>query len=296
MGCRHRIRGELPVGGKRPPRGLESPLLPLCACGAGHPGSAAGGSPAAVAVTTSCTHKGPRAWPANGNPRSGGRCLALQEPPGQVAGITPSPDPVAHRWCLSAGPAGHHQRSDQRWVACCAELVLLALRTPGLPLGRGAGQCRLTCFLTMGVLCRSLAALGSLSLLGMLFGACLMVLAILSPCLPLVGTSAGVVLVHCCHIPSHHLPRVPQQEEPCGPMCLLNLGRWGLCSTPPVFRLGLPQCLSAHSPERPTPHRACCRTPAHSTGESGDHRAGSKPKPSGDVDLAPGLGSVWDLY
>lgn len=47
----------------------------------------------------------------------------------------------------------------------------------------------------MGVLYRSLAGLGSLSLLGMLFGACLMVLAILSPCPPLVGTSAGVVLV-----------------------------------------------------------------------------------------------------
>ena len=112
-----------------------------------------------------------------------------------MAGITPSPDPAAHWWSLSAGPAGHHQRSDQGWVACCAELVLLALRTPGLPLGRGAGQCRLTCFLTMGVLCRYLAGLGSLSLLGMLFGACLMVLAILSPCPPLVGTSAGVVLV-----------------------------------------------------------------------------------------------------
>lgn len=47
----------------------------------------------------------------------------------------------------------------------------------------------------MGVLYRSLAGLGSLSLLGMLFEACLMVLAILSPCPPLVGTSAGVVLV-----------------------------------------------------------------------------------------------------
>ena len=42
---------------------------------------------------------------------------------------------------------------------------------------------------------RSLAGLGSLSLLGMLFGAYLMALAILSPCPPLVGTSAGVVLV-----------------------------------------------------------------------------------------------------
>ncbi|KAF6099913.1 hypothetical protein HJG60_011637 [Phyllostomus discolor] len=47
----------------------------------------------------------------------------------------------------------------------------------------------------MGVLCRSLAGLGGLSLLGMLFGAYLMALAVLSPCPPLVGTPAGLVLV-----------------------------------------------------------------------------------------------------
>lgn len=37
--------------------------------------------------------------------------------------------------------------------------------------------------------------MGGLSLLGVLLGAYLMALAILSPCPPLVGTSAGVVLV-----------------------------------------------------------------------------------------------------
>jgi hypothetical protein len=42
---------------------------------------------------------------------------------------------------------------------------------------------------------RSLVGLCGLSLLGILFGAYLMALAVLSPCPPLVGTSAGVVLV-----------------------------------------------------------------------------------------------------
>lgn len=45
------------------------------------------------------------------------------------------------------------------------------------------------------VLGRSLAGLCGLSILGMFFGAYLMTLAVLSPCPPLVGTSAGVVLV-----------------------------------------------------------------------------------------------------
>nr|KAF6276908.1 hypothetical protein mPipKuh1_010524 [Pipistrellus kuhlii] len=47
----------------------------------------------------------------------------------------------------------------------------------------------------MGVLCRSLAGLVGFSLLGLLFGAYLMMLAVLSPCPPLVGTTAGTVLV-----------------------------------------------------------------------------------------------------
>ncbi|XP_055981259.1 solute carrier family 52, riboflavin transporter, member 2 [Sorex fumeus] len=59
----------------------------------------------------------------------------------------------------------------------------------------GSAANPLACFLAMGVLCRSLAGLGGLSLLGLLIGAYLMALAILSPCPPLVGTSAGVVLV-----------------------------------------------------------------------------------------------------
>lgn len=42
---------------------------------------------------------------------------------------------------------------------------------------------------------RSLAGLGGISLLGLLFGTYLMALAVLSPCPPLMGTTAGVVLV-----------------------------------------------------------------------------------------------------
>ncbi|XP_073749500.1 solute carrier family 52, riboflavin transporter, member 2 isoform X2 [Callorhinus ursinus] len=80
----------------------------------------------------------------------------LQESPSQAAGATPSPDPEAHRLLSVHG-------------ACL--LGLLAI----------------TNALTNG--------LGGLSGLGMLFAAYLMALAILSPCPPLVGTSAGVVLV-----------------------------------------------------------------------------------------------------
>lgn len=128
--------------------------------------------------------------------------LPLQEPPFQAAGTTPSPDPEAPR-LLSA-------RS-----ACLLGLlavtnaltngVLPAVQSFScLPYGRlayhlavvlGSAANPLACFLAMGVLCRSLAGLGSLSLLGMLFGAYLMALAVLSPCPPLVGTTAGMVLV-----------------------------------------------------------------------------------------------------
>ncbi|XP_012503601.1 PREDICTED: solute carrier family 52, riboflavin transporter, member 2 isoform X1 [Propithecus coquereli] len=126
----------------------------------------------------------------------------LQEPPSQVAGTTPGPDPEGYR-LLSA-------RS-----ACLLGLlaitnaltngVLPAVQSfSSLPYGRlayhlavvlGSAANPLACFLAMGVLCRSLAGLSGLSLLGMLFGAYLMALAVLSPCPPLVGTSAGVVLV-----------------------------------------------------------------------------------------------------
>ncbi|XP_043832525.1 solute carrier family 52, riboflavin transporter, member 2 isoform X2 [Dromiciops gliroides] len=59
----------------------------------------------------------------------------------------------------------------------------------------GSASSPLACFLAMGILYRSLRGLGVLSLLGTLLGTYVMVLAALSPCPPLVGTSAGVVLV-----------------------------------------------------------------------------------------------------
>ncbi|XP_001505049.1 solute carrier family 52, riboflavin transporter, member 2 isoform X1 [Equus przewalskii] len=126
----------------------------------------------------------------------------LQEPPSQAAGTTPSPDPEAH------------QLPSTRSACLLGLLAVTNALTNGvlpavqsfscLPYGRlayhlavvlGSTASPLACFLAMGVLCRSLAGLGGLCLLGMLFGAYLMALAILSPCPPLVGTSAGVVLV-----------------------------------------------------------------------------------------------------
>ncbi|KAM9051207.1 solute carrier family 52, riboflavin transporter, member 2 isoform 1-T2 [Megaptera novaeangliae] len=126
----------------------------------------------------------------------------LQESSSKAAGTTRSPEPVAHRLLSTRG------------VCLLGLLAVTNALTNGvlpavqsyscLPYGRpayhlavvlGSAANPLACFLAMGVLCRSLAGLGSLSLLGMLFGAYLMALAILSPCPPLVGTSAGVVLV-----------------------------------------------------------------------------------------------------
>ncbi|XP_035887526.1 solute carrier family 52, riboflavin transporter, member 2 isoform X2 [Phyllostomus discolor] len=128
--------------------------------------------------------------------------LPLQEPPFQVAASTPGPDPEAHR-LLSA-----------RSVCLLGLLAVTNALTNGvlpavqsfscLPYGHlayhlaavlGSAANPLACFLAMGVLCRSLVGLGGLSLLGMLFGAYLMALAVLSPCPPLVGTPAGLVLV-----------------------------------------------------------------------------------------------------
>ncbi|XP_057592835.1 solute carrier family 52, riboflavin transporter, member 2 [Hippopotamus amphibius kiboko] len=126
----------------------------------------------------------------------------LQESPSQGADTTPSPEPAADRLLSARG-------------ACLLGLlavtnaltngVLPAVQSYScLPYGRlayhlavvlGSAANPLACFLAMGVLCRSLAGLGGLSLLGVLFGAYLMALAILSPCPPLVGTSAGVVFV-----------------------------------------------------------------------------------------------------
>ncbi|XP_074119242.1 solute carrier family 52, riboflavin transporter, member 2 isoform X1 [Sminthopsis crassicaudata] len=59
----------------------------------------------------------------------------------------------------------------------------------------GSASSPLACFLAMGFLYRSLPGLGALSLLGTFFGTYVMMLAALSPCPPLMGTSAGVILV-----------------------------------------------------------------------------------------------------
>lgn len=126
----------------------------------------------------------------------------LQEPPGQVAATVSSPDPKAH------------QLFSSRNVCLLGLLAITNALTNGvlpavqsfscLPYGRlayhlavvlGSSANPLACFLAMAVLCRSLARLYSLSVLGMFFGAYLITLAVLSPCPPLVGTSVGVVLV-----------------------------------------------------------------------------------------------------
>ncbi|CAH6791085.1 solute carrier family 52, riboflavin transporter, member 2 [Phodopus roborovskii] len=126
----------------------------------------------------------------------------LQEPPSQVAGTISSPDPEAH------------QLFSSRSACLMGLLAITNALTNGvlpavqsfscLPYGRlayhlavvlGSSANPLACFLAMAVLCRSLAGLYGLSILGMFFGAYLMTLAVLSPCPPLVGTSAGVVLV-----------------------------------------------------------------------------------------------------
>ncbi|XP_009454423.2 solute carrier family 52, riboflavin transporter, member 2 isoform X2 [Pan troglodytes] len=126
----------------------------------------------------------------------------LQEPPSQAAGTTPGPDPKAYQLlsarsaCLLGLLAATNALTNG---------VLPAVQSFScLPYGRlayhlavvlGSAANPLACFLAMGVLCRSLAGLGGLSLLGVLCGGYLMALAVLSPCPPLVGTSAGVVLV-----------------------------------------------------------------------------------------------------
>ncbi|XP_027621757.1 solute carrier family 52, riboflavin transporter, member 2 isoform X3 [Tupaia chinensis] len=126
----------------------------------------------------------------------------LQEPPGQAASSTPGPDPKAHQ-LLSARAAS--LLGLLGLTSALTNGVLPAVQSFScLPYGRlayhlavvlGSAASPLACFLAMGILCRSLAGLGVLSVLGMFFGAYLMVLASLSPCPPLVGTSTGVVLV-----------------------------------------------------------------------------------------------------
>ncbi|KAM9198114.1 solute carrier family 52, riboflavin transporter, member 2 [Dugong dugon] len=128
--------------------------------------------------------------------------LPLQEPPSQAAGTTRSPDPKAH------GLLSAHSVCLLGLLTVTNALsngVLPAVQSFScLPYGRlayhlavvlGSAANPFACFLAMGVQCRSLAGLTSVTLLGVFFGAYLMALAILSPCPPLVGTSAGVALV-----------------------------------------------------------------------------------------------------
>ncbi|KAG8515423.1 Solute carrier family 52, riboflavin transporter, member 2 [Galemys pyrenaicus] len=126
----------------------------------------------------------------------------LQELSRQAAEAPPRPEPKAGRLLSLRG-------------ACLLGLlaitnaltngVLPAVQSFScLPYGRlayhlavvlGSAANPLACFLAMGVLCRFPAGLGGLSLLGLLLSVYLIALAVLSPCPPLVGTSAGVVTV-----------------------------------------------------------------------------------------------------
>uniref|UniRef100_A0A8D0SLG4 Riboflavin transporter n=2 Tax=Sus scrofa TaxID=9823 RepID=A0A8D0SLG4_PIG len=125
----------------------------------------------------------------------------LQEPPSQAAGNTPSPDPAAHRLLSARGACLLGLLAT---TSALTNGVLPAVQSySSLPYGRlayhlavvlGSASNPLACFLAMGILWPA-TGLGGLSLLGTLFGAYLMALAILSPCPPLVGTSAGMVLV-----------------------------------------------------------------------------------------------------
>lgn len=126
----------------------------------------------------------------------------LQESPSRAVCAAPSPDAETQR-LLSV-----HGACLLGLLAVTSALtngVLPAVQSFScLPYGRlayhlavvlGSAANPLACFLAMGVLCRSLAGLAGLSVLGVLFGAYLMALAVLSPCPPLVGTPAGVGLV-----------------------------------------------------------------------------------------------------
>ncbi|XP_045876853.1 solute carrier family 52, riboflavin transporter, member 2 isoform X2 [Meles meles] len=126
----------------------------------------------------------------------------LQESPSRAVRAAPSPDAETQR-LLSV-----HGACLLGLLAVTSALtngVLPAVQSFScLPYGRlayhlavvlGSAANPLACFLAMGVLCRSLAGLAGLSVLGVLFGAYLMALAVLSPCPPLVGTPAGVGLV-----------------------------------------------------------------------------------------------------
>lgn len=126
----------------------------------------------------------------------------LQEPANQAAGTPVSLDPKAHQLFSARGAC---LLSLLAIISALTNGVLPAVQSFScLPYGRlayhlavvlGSSANPFACFLAMGILCRSLTGLCGLFLLGMLFGAYLMALAVLSPCPPLVGTSTGMVLV-----------------------------------------------------------------------------------------------------
>ncbi|KAE8600037.1 hypothetical protein XENTR_v10017444 [Xenopus tropicalis] len=87
-------------------------------------------------------------------------------------GILPS---VQTYSCLPYGPDAYH-----------LSVVLSNIANPA------------ACFIAMCALCRSSLVLGVIMAVGMIFGGYLMFLAALSPCPPLVGSLAGVVLVILC--------------------------------------------------------------------------------------------------
>ncbi|XP_006888531.1 PREDICTED: solute carrier family 52, riboflavin transporter, member 2-like [Elephantulus edwardii] len=123
-------------------------------------------------------------------------------PSGDMGSHLHSPDPEAHR-LLSARSAS--LLGLLTVTNALTNGVLPAVQSFScLPYGRlayhlavvlGSAANPLACLLAMGVLCRTLAGLAALSLLGVLFGAYLMALAILSLCPSIVGTSSGTVLV-----------------------------------------------------------------------------------------------------
>ncbi|XP_004639012.1 solute carrier family 52, riboflavin transporter, member 2 [Octodon degus] len=126
----------------------------------------------------------------------------LQEPPSQAASTTVSPDPKAYRLfsahsaCLLGLLAITNALTNGVLPAVQSFSSLpYGLLTYHLAVVLGSSANPLACFLAMGILCRSLAGLCGIFLLGMFFGAYLIALAVLSPCPPLVGTSTGMVLV-----------------------------------------------------------------------------------------------------
>lgn len=105
--------------------------------------------------------------------------------------------------CLPYGRLAYHLAvvlgSAANPLACFLAMGVLCRysRVPAL-LGvefRDGGWARVQPALSFCSPCRALAGLAGLSGLGVLLGAYLMALAVLSPCPPLVGTSTGVVLV-----------------------------------------------------------------------------------------------------